>query len=103
MKDQAHIDKAADHNEKWVEWLTREITSLGLDVLPTAANFLSIRFPTTVGKTAGDADLFLLKRGLILRQISAYGMPDFLRLSVGTEEANRLVVDALKEFMEAKS
>ena len=103
MKDQAHIDKAADHNEKWVEWLTREITSLGLEVLPTAANFLSIRFPTTAGKTAGDADLFLLKRGLILRQISAYGMPDFLRLSVGTEEANRLVVDVLQEFMEAKS
>jgi histidinol-phosphate aminotransferase len=103
MNDQGHVDKAADHNEKWVEWLSAELSALGLDVLPTAANFLSIRFPKTAGKTASDADEFLMKRGLILRQISAYGMPEFLRLSIGTEEANRLVVEALKDFMEVGS
>lgn len=99
MKDQSHVDKAADHNEKWAAWLTTEISALGLEVLPTVANFLSIRFPSVPGKTASDADAFLMKRGLILRAISSYGMPDFLRLSVGTEEANWLVVDALKEFV----
>jgi len=99
MKDQSHVDQATEHNEKWAAWLTREISALGLEVLPAVANFLSIRFPNKPGKTASDADAFLMKRGLILRQISSYGMPDFLRLSVGTEEANRLVVDALKEFV----
>jgi len=99
MKDQSHVDKAAAHNEKWALWLTQEISALGLEVLPAVANFLSIRFPDVEGKRALDADDFLMKRGLILRGISAYGMPDFLRLSVGTEEANRLVVATLKEFM----
>jgi histidinol-phosphate aminotransferase len=99
MKDQRHVDQAAAHNEKWALWLTQEISALGLEVLPAVANFLSIRFSDVEGKRASDADRFLMSRGLILRGISAYGMPDFLRLSVGTEEANRLVVETLKEFM----
>ena len=41
-----------------------------------------------------------MKRGLILRQTTAYKLPHALRLSVGTEEANRLVVVALKDFLE---
>jgi histidinol-phosphate aminotransferase len=41
----------------------------------------------------------LLKRGLVLRQVGAYNLPHALRMTVGTEEANRLVVSALSEFM----
>jgi histidinol-phosphate aminotransferase len=48
---------------------------------------------------AKEADAFLTKRGLILRQVGAYKLPNALRMSVGTEEANRLVVQALKEFL----
>ncbi|MGB8040840.1 MAG: histidinol-phosphate transaminase, partial [Pseudolabrys sp.] len=44
-------------------------------------------------------DAFLTKRGLILRQVGVYKLPNALRMSVGTEEANRLVVQALKEFL----
>ena len=50
---------------------------------------------------AKEADAFLMKRGLILRQVSSYGLPDHLRLTIGTEEANRLVVKTLAEFMSA--
>ena len=42
---------------------------------------------------------FLSARGLILRGVASYGLPDCLRLTVGTEEANRPVVAALREFM----
>lgn len=103
MGDLEHIEKAATHNETWSLWLTRELQALGLEVLPAAANFLAIRFPDEDGKRAADADMFLMKRGLILRQIASYGMPEFLRLTIGSEEANRLVVDALKDFMGAAS
>jgi len=58
-----------------------------------------IHFPETKGRTAKDADAFLTKRGLILRHVHAYKLPNALRLSVGTEEANRLVVQAIKDFM----
>ena len=49
--------------------------------------------------SAKDADAFLTARGLILRQTTAYKLPNALRMTVGTEEANRLVVAALKDFL----
>jgi histidinol-phosphate aminotransferase len=67
-------------------------------VTPSVGNFLLIHFPSTPGRTARDADAFLSARGIILRAVGAYGLPDALRLTIGTEEANHLVVDGLKAF-----
>jgi histidinol-phosphate aminotransferase len=99
IKDTAHVEHARAHNTQWLSWLTDEIGKLGLPVTPSAANFVLIHFPNTKGRTAKDADAFLTKRGLILRQVGTYKLPNALRMSVGTEEANRLVVQALKEFL----
>ena len=102
LSDTAHTETARVHNEKWLAWLTAEIRKLGLEVTPSVANFVLIHFPATKGRTAEDAEAFLLKRGLILRGLKAYHLPNALRMSVGTEEANRLVVEALAEFMGQK-
>ena len=99
LEDGAHLAAAVAHNARWLGWLTREISALGLDVLPSVANFVAIRFPDTPGLTAADADRFLTERGLILRAIKAYGMGEFLRLTVGSQEANEAVVAALGDFM----
>ena len=99
IEDVEHQDKAREHNTRWLDWLYQEIGKLGLKVTPSVANFLLIHFPETKGRTAKDADAFLTARGLILRQVGAYKLPNALRMSVGTEEANRLVVAALKEFV----
>src|SRR5271169_3721628 len=99
IEDLEHQERSREHNTRWLAWLTEEIGKLGLKVTPSVANFLLIHFPETKGRTAKDVDAFLTARGLILRQVSAYKLPNALRLSVGTEEANRLVVAALKEFM----
>jgi histidinol-phosphate aminotransferase len=103
LEDHAHIDAAIAHNDRWLPWLTREIEALGLSVLPSVGNFIAIRFPGEAGRTAADADRFLTSRGLVLRAIGAYGMPQFLRLTVGSQEANELVVAALAEFMQGAS
>src|SRR6478752_6646035 len=99
IRDTAHVDRARAHNARWLSWLADEIGKLGFPVTPSAANFVLIHFPEIKGRTAKDADAFLTKRGLILRQVGAYKLPNALRMSVGTEEANRLVVQALKEFL----
>lgn len=99
IQDDAHVAKAVEHNERWLAWLTQEIEALGLKVTPSVGNFLMIHFPNEAGKTSKDADAFLIGRGLILRRIDAYGLPNALRLTVGSEEANRLVVDALRDFL----
>src|SRR5689334_12674734 len=99
IRDTAHVEKSRSHNTRWLAWLTEEIGKLGLKVTPSAANFVLIHFPETKGRTAKEADAFLTKRGLILRQVGVYKLPNALRMSVGTEEANRLVVQALKDFL----
>jgi histidinol-phosphate aminotransferase len=102
IEDSAHLETARAHNEKWLAWLQAEIRKLGLEVTPSIANFVLIHFPTTKGRTAADADEFLTKRGLILRRVTSYHLPNALRMTVGTEEANRLVVAALAEFVGRK-
>ena len=99
LEDSAHLESSRAHNEKWLGWLTVEIRKLGLKVTPSIANFVLIHFPETRGGTAEDADAFLTQRGLILRRVKAYKLPNALRMSVGTEEANRLVVAALAQFL----
>jgi len=99
IEDVEHQERAREHNTRWLAWLTQEIGKLGLKVTPSIANFLLIHFPETKGRTAKEADAFLAARGLILRQVGVYKLPNALRMSVGTEEANRLVVAALKEFL----
>jgi len=99
IRDTAHVEKSRAHNTRWLAWLTEEIGKLGLPVTPSAANFVLIHFPETKGRTAKEADALLTKRGLILRQVGVYKLPNALRMSVGTEEANRLVMQALKEFL----
>jgi histidinol-phosphate aminotransferase len=103
IQDEAHIAKAVEHNERWLAWLTREIEALGLKVTPSVGNFLLVHFPQEAGRTAKEADAFLTARGLILRQVEAYGLPNALRLTVGDEEANGLVVRALSDFMGGKN
>ncbi|MDP8918942.1 MAG: histidinol-phosphate transaminase [Pseudomonadota bacterium] len=103
IQDEAHVARAVEHNERWAAWLTREIEALGLKVTPSVGNFLMIHFPEDAGRTAKDADAFLSGRGLILRRIDAYGLPHALRLTVGDEEANGLVVAALRDFLNGKN
>ena len=99
VQDAAHQERSREHNTRWLAWLTEEVGKLGLSVTPSVANFVLIHFPATPGKTAKEADAFLTRRGLILRGVTGYGLPNALRMSVGTEEANRLTVQALAEFL----
>jgi histidinol-phosphate aminotransferase len=101
IEDTNHVEASAAHNARWLPWLTEEIGKLGLNVTPSVANFVLIHFPGDKGRTAQDADAFLTRRGLILRRLEPYHLPGALRLTVGSEEANRLVVEALAQFMGA--
>ena len=98
LADHAHIEKAIAHNETWLAWLTSEISALGIKVTPSVGNFLLLHF--TDAAEARAADDFSDAAGLILRAVDAYGLPHCLRLTVGTEEANRLVVASLTDFVE---
>jgi len=100
VRDREHFWKAVEHNNKWLPWITAEIRKTGLRVDDSVANFVLIHFPKGE-KSAANADAFLNKGGVILRSVASYDLPDCLRMTVGTEEQNRLAVKLLQEFMAA--
>ena len=99
LEDAAHIEAAIAHNARWLPWLAESIGKLGIGVTPSFANFLLLEFGRNGIGDAAEADAFLSARGFILRSVSAYGLPHCLRMTVGGEEANRGVVEALAEFV----
>jgi histidinol-phosphate aminotransferase len=99
ISDSEHVARALAHNDRWLPWLTAEIGKLGLTVTPSVGNFILVHFRANGRHTAAQADAALIAKGLYLRRLEAYGLPNALRLTTGSEEANRAVVAALAEFM----
>ncbi|MGY6569826.1 MAG: histidinol-phosphate transaminase [Salinarimonas sp.] len=102
IRDRAHVEQAVAHNEQWLPWLTEELTKLGLTVTPSVGNFLLIHFPEgDPTRSADAADRHLHQAGYVLRRVTGYGFPNALRLTIGSEEANRGVVATLADFLKA--
>lgn len=101
IRDREHVQKACAYNAEWAQWLTDEFTKLGLKVTPSVTNFLLVHFPDTQNKSAAKADEYLQSKGYILRRVTSYGFPEALRMSIGSEEANRGVIAALTEFLKS--
>jgi histidinol-phosphate aminotransferase len=99
IRDRAHVETAVAHNEKWLPWVTAEIEKLGLKVTPSVGNFVLIHFPAEKGRDVASADELLKSRGIILRRVAAYGLPNCLRMTIGTEDDNKAVVAALAKLM----
>ena len=62
-------------------------------------NFVLPEFPDAPGKTAADADAFLQSQGMIVRRVENYGLPNHLRITLGTDEEMDSVLNALTQFM----
>jgi histidinol-phosphate aminotransferase len=101
LQDQAWVQRAVEHNELWRTRMTDALSAIGLGVTPSATNFLLLHFKTGNGKSAPEADKFLHDKRIILRRVAEYGFPNALRMTIGTEEDNRAVLDALTSFMGA--
>ena len=93
--------RSLDLVNQWRPWLMQQLGGLGLEPVPSAANFVLVGFPKTPGKTAREAEAYLAARGMIVRGVSGYGLPDHLRITIGLEDHNRAVAEALSAFMAA--
>ena len=103
LKDVAFADASRTHNDIWLAWLGGALTKLGLHVFPSICNFVLVRFPADKAKNADAANAFLGKRGIIPRGMAPYGLPDCLRITVGTEQECRATEAALKDFLAGKA
>ena len=96
LDDAAHQQASRELVETWRPRLTQAIKGFGFDVFPSAGNFVLVRFRDVA--QAAAANDYLNVKGIIVRPVGGYGLPDCLRITVGTEDQNRAVIDALSEF-----
>jgi histidinol-phosphate aminotransferase len=96
LADGEHFARSKAHNDRWRPWLTDRLTGLGLKVYPSVANFLLV---SLAPHDAEAARLFIKARGVLVRQMGAYGLPDCLRITVGTEDELSQLIAALEAFL----
>ncbi len=99
LADVAHVDAARAHNDTWRPWLAERIAATGLEVVPGVANFVLVRFAADGTHGAVEAGAYLAARGIHPRGMAIYGLPDCLRITIGLEDQNRALAEALAEFM----
>ncbi len=100
LEDREHTENSRCHNDEILPWFTAEVVALGLTVNPSAANFVIVHFDPESPKNAEAAYLYLHGKGIVTRRVDGYGLPDWVRMSIGTREEMETVRDALKEFLE---
>ena len=99
MRDLDFVRHAREHNARWLERLRTEIAALGIDVVPSAANFYLLRFDSGRGRTAAAAAAWLESRNIIPRSVMTGDTANVLRITVGLDHENEAVIAALREFM----
>ena len=92
--------KSFVHNRKWMAVLPDFLAQLGLEVLPSQTNFILMRFDPEKGVTATEAEQFFSSRNILLRAMGTYGLNDYLRMSIGTNEEMEIVKDAFIALMQ---
>jgi len=98
VRDRDHVARSVAHNAKWLAWFSAEVAKHGIEALPSVGNFVLLRFAG--GKQQAEAVLAATKRqGILLRTMVGYGLPDCLRVTIGTEEDMRATAEALGEAL----
>ncbi len=98
LDDKDFIKKSFETNRKGKRYLEKELPKLGFKLIPSQTNFIMVipekKDPQFIVKE-------LEKRGIIVRPLTPFGIPEGIRITIGTEEMNKRLVKALKEIMEA--
>jgi len=91
LADVEFTELARRHNDYWRDWFAAEVRRLGLEVVDGGVcNFILVKC---------NADAFLKSKGIIVRPLAGYGLPDYLRITIGREDEMRAVAAALKDYV----
>ena len=95
LQDQEFVEKTLEVNRKGIKFLSEAFDALGLPYMGLHANFITVK----VGPHADDIVQYLLKKGIIVRRMKSYDLPEWIRVSVGTPEQNERFLEVLKEAL----
>jgi len=98
LDDEDHLERSLANNQEGLAYLYSELNKLGIEYLPTQANFFLIK----IGESARSVYEALLKEGVIIRTMRGYGLQHYLRVSVGLPSENEKFIKALKKVISHK-
>ena len=97
LEDERHLNDSVKINREGMKYLTYEFDKLNINYIDSVTNFITIKFSSlTLTKKCA---LFLLKNGVIVRELKGFGLPLYIRISIGTMNENRTLVKMLKNFL----
>jgi histidinol-phosphate aminotransferase len=102
IEDAEALLRAQAHNQQWLPWFSERLASLGIALTPSVANFVLARFPDDPRKNADAVFVTLQRSGILTRKMGAYGLPQYLRITIGTGEEMARVAATLGEIMTAR-
>jgi histidinol-phosphate aminotransferase len=97
MDDQTFLKKTLSMNKAGYNYLKKELEGLAIETIPSVANFI-----TTVWKTENEAQKIttsLLKKGIIVRNLDAFGWPKCIRITIGRDSDNQKIISNLKQLI----
>jgi histidinol-phosphate aminotransferase len=94
LRDEEFLARSAEINRRGMAQITEALAEMELEWIPSAGNFVTVR----VGDAAA-VNAALLRQGVIVRPIGGYGMPEWLRVSIGLPEENHRFIDALRKAL----
>ncbi|WP_428624969.1 histidinol-phosphate transaminase [Sedimenticola sp.] len=95
LDDQDFIQRSVAMNRAGMAQMTAVFAEMGLAYIPSVGNFITV----DVGRTAAEVDQALLRTGCITRPVANYGLPNHLRITIGTADENTRVLAALKQVL----
>jgi histidinol-phosphate aminotransferase len=98
LNDTAFLQRSAQLNRDGYRQLTQTFDELGLEYVPSFGNFVMVK--VGADEAAGArVNLALLKQGIIVRPVANYGLPQWLRVTIGLPDENAAFIDALKKLL----
>ncbi len=97
LADRDFYDKTIEVTLEGRKYLSVELGKLGCKVSPSQSNFILVTLPE--GNSSKELFNYLLEKGMIIRALTGYGLPQSLRISIGLQEENALLVSYIKEFL----
>ncbi|MHA3913691.1 histidinol-phosphate transaminase [Halovulum sp. GXIMD14793] len=97
IRDIDYVRTCRAANAHWRDWMVSELNALGLPTDASYANFVLPRFSSP--KAASGCDTHLRANGFIVRKVDGYGLPEYLRITIGDEVACRRVIGLISEFL----
>ena len=99
MKDIDFQNHCFNFNLESMKFMEIELSKLGIKFVNSSTNFILINLSDRDNSSAKNAVLFFKKNGVLVREMNVYNLPNYIRVSLGTEEENNYFLKLLKKFI----